>query len=73
MDPADLIEKLIVANIKLYLVKDAQQRALKEGDPLRDLVQKDLDLCRLRGQLKNALNQALGSHTADVKMYGESS
>lgn len=71
----ELIEKLCIANLKLWAVCD-QKAAYVDGgeasaEKLRDLMKKDLDLCKVRAQLRAEINARLGGYQGDnVKSYG---
>jgi ATP-dependent Clp protease ATP-binding subunit ClpA len=66
----ELIEMLVVANCKLYEV--CQQKAnpdLPSEAELKDLVRKDVELCRQRSRLRAEINRRLGSSGDSVKTY----
>jgi hypothetical protein len=74
---AELIEKLVTATIKLYKTCDA--KALCAADPdkftkeqIVQILNNDIELCRERANLKNAINKALGvGVTNEIKDYGQ--
>ena len=79
-DFGDIVERLAVANIKLYMVCEEKERlskmkpsskeeASRLSEKMRIAMEQDVALCRLRGRLKNMLNQAVGG-PFDVKNYG---
>jgi hypothetical protein len=74
---AELIERLIVANVKLYMVCDEKARlaadpgATKEA--LRANAAKDVALCKSRAAIRTDLNARLGGEASgeSVKQYGD--
>ena len=77
VDVADLIEKLVVANHKLFVGCDkkaamADRPGDRSPEEIAENMRQDIALCNLRGSLKNQINQALGC-TQDVKIYGKDS
>lgn len=72
----ELIEKLCIANLKLWAVCDQKAAFVGAGEEnaekLRDLMKKDLDLCKLRAELRKEINARLGGPQGDnVKCYGK--
>jgi hypothetical protein len=67
---AELIEMLAVANCKLFRVCEDKEKAdqLTEAE-LKELVKKDLELCRQRSRLRAEINRRLGSAGDSVKTY----
>jgi len=67
----ELIEKLAIANIKLYEVCDLKAKAdTMTAEQLREMARKDVALCQERARLKNELNRLLGGTGDEVKSYG---
>ena len=79
----ELIEKLSIANIKLFKVCDDKAKiATNPGDfskaEIVEVVRKDIQLCQQRAKLKNAIDVALNdsimkgelSVVEEVKQYG---
>lgn len=76
----ELIEKLVIANIKLYHLKDKQAEAVKEiANPHKptehylDLLKQDIELCQARARLRREIDRRLDSSTptyANIKHYG---
>lgn len=71
----ELIEKLCIANIKLYMLCD--KKVDMAADPLKyskeeiaALLSKDIALCKERASLKSEINKILGAGGEEVKMYG---
>ncbi len=76
VNTAEDIARLAIAECKLYhvcekkaLVADGKLNLSKEA--LEDLMRQDIDLCRQRGELKNAINKALGQQAQETKRYGQ--
>lgn len=78
---AELIERLVVANIKLYHVCDQKAGIAKNGyvgsspmdaQYMTSVAQADIALCRSRAAIRAELNQRLGCPVAgeSVKAYG---
>ncbi len=70
---AELIERLVVANLKLWAVCEAKAKAAGMGvEELRELVEKDLALCKSRAAIRAELNWRLGQEASgeSLKMYG---
>ncbi len=73
----ELVEKLTIANIKLYNLCD--RKALAANNPgdfskeeLAAIMRKDIELCKERALLKNAINKVAGiPSTEEIKSYGE--
>jgi hypothetical protein len=70
------IEKLITSTIKLYMVCEKKGKVadgtLDLSKPeLEGLMREDIALCRLRGELKNAINKAVGQTEQEIKRYGK--
>lgn len=81
----ELIEKLCIANIKLFQVcNDKANMANNPGDfsktEMVEIMRKDINLCKLRAQLKNAIDSAVSqsimngeiSTVQEIKQYGKS-
>ena len=79
----ELIEKLAIANIKLFKVCDDKAKiATNPADfsktEIVEVIKKDIELCRQRARLKNAIDDALNrsimegelSVIEEVKQYG---
>jgi hypothetical protein len=76
MNVAEDIEKLVISNIKLYMVCEKKAQVANgtldlSKEELESLMKQDIDLCRQRGALKNAINKALGQAPQEVKRYGQ--
>ena len=75
MNLGEIIEKLCIANIKLYNICDKKAEAARNpGDftkqELVEIMAQDIKLCRERANLKNAINKATGMDVSDeVKLY----
>lgn len=72
---AEDIERLVTATIKLYNVCEKKAKVANgtldlSKEELEELMRQDIDLCRQRGALKNAINKALGQASQEVKRYG---
>lgn len=76
---SELIDKLSIVNVKLYMVKEKQSQ-VTDGTPkeeLKKLIDQDLSLCRERSVLKKEINAALQnavksgnvSQLQEVKQY----
>jgi hypothetical protein len=72
---AEDIEKLVIANIKLYMVCEEKGKVAAGKDltkeQLENIIKQDIALCQQRGALKNAINRALGQRPQEVKRYGQ--
>lgn len=79
----ELIEKLSIANIKLFKVCDDKAKiAASPGDFSKSeivaVISKDINLCKQRAKLKNAIDQVINrsimdgglSSVEEVKQYG---
>ncbi len=71
----ELIEKLSIANTKLFKEKDWQADVVAEKiDPTKEQlinsIKKDIMLCKERARLKNEINQHTGNFIDEVKNYG---
>lgn len=76
MKIGELIEKLAIANIKLFNVCDEKANAAADPsayskEQLVDLMKKDIALCKERASLKSELDRLLGDGGVEVKMYGD--
>ena len=74
MNLGELIEKLCIANIKLYNICDLQVAMSKNPadytkEEIVQAMEKDIILCRERAQLKNTINTTMGFKGEEVKMY----
>lgn len=80
---SELIDKLVIVNLKLFKLKDLQQES-DDPEKLAQSAKKDVSLCKERNLLKNAIQQKFlalvveaqkGSIDmeggAEVKMYGK--
>ncbi len=71
---AELIERLVIANLKLFAVCEEKKRLVdleQSGQPvdqheLLDNIRKDLDLCRSRAAIRAEINKRLGSFSGEV-------
>ena len=82
VDVADLVEKLGIANLKLYEVCNKKAELGRQPTPQSQLetevfaqasaenMRQDVELCKLRASLKNQINAAFG-FVQDVKLYGK--
>lgn len=81
----EFVEKLSIANIKLYEVCDKKADIVKDPskyskDEIVEVLRKDIELCKQRAMLKNAIDnkisQAIMSGSSsvvnEVKNYGSS-
>ncbi len=79
----ELIEKLTIANIKLFGLCDKKANIAKNpGDyskgEMAEVMRKDIELCKQRANLKNAIDNKISqaimtgdvSVTNEVKSYG---
>lgn len=72
----ELVEKLAIANIKLFQVCDqkadmARNPADFSKEEMASVMAKDIELCKERARLKNEINRAFDSSIAiEVKDYG---
>ena len=79
----ELIEKLCIANIKLFMICDDKAKmAAQPGNysktEMAEVMGKDIKLCRERARLKNAIDRTLSqsimkgelSVIEEVKQYG---
>ncbi len=72
----ELIERLMIANMKLWAVCDKKANAANmTQEDLRVLVADDLNLCKSRAAIRAEINRRLGQPVSSetVKHYGESS
>jgi len=72
----ELIEKLAIANIKLFNLCDLKAAMAKNPDSytkqeMAEVFNKDVTLCNQRGALKNKINKFFGVQEAEVKSYGK--
>ena len=58
---SELVDKLSIVNVKLYMVKEKQSQTTDETpkEELKRLIDQDLSLCRERSILKKEINAAL--------------
>ena len=58
---SELVDKLSIVNVKLYMVKEKQSQTTDETpkEELKRLIDQDLSLCRERSILKKEINSAL--------------
>ena len=58
---SELVDKLSIVNVKLYMVKEKQSQVTEETpkEELKRLIDQDLSLCRERSILKKEINAAL--------------
>ncbi len=71
---AELLERLVIANLKLFAVCEEKKRLVgleQSGQPvdqheLLDNIKKDLDLCRSRAAIRAEINKRLGSFSGEV-------
>ncbi len=76
---SELVDKLSIVNVKLYMVKEKQSQVTNETtkEILKGLIDQDLSLCKERSSLKKQIDVALfnavktGSVTVinEVKQY----
>ncbi len=68
----ELIERLMIANMKLWAVCDKKANAANMSqEDLRVLVADDLNLCKSRAAIRAEINRRLGSASGEtVKHYG---
>lgn len=79
----ELIEKLSIANTKLFTICDKKADMAKNPDDyskqeMADVMRKDIELCKQRASLKNAIDAAINqaiikggvSAVSEVKDYG---
>lgn len=77
MNLGELVEKLAIANIKLFQLCDKKADAAKNPanytkQELVDLCANDIALCKERARLKNAINKVAGVDIAEeIKGYGD--
>ena len=75
----ELVEKLCIANIKLYNICEKKTQAAENPagfskDELIEIMRQDISLCRDRAALKNAINKTAGMNVAEeIKRYGNDS
>ncbi len=69
----ELIERLMIANMKLWAVCDKKANAANmTQEDLRVLVADDLNLCKSRAAIRAEINRRLGSDSGEtVKHYAE--
>lgn len=60
---SELIDKLSIVNVKLYMTKEAQSKTTEETskEELKRLIDQDLSLCRERSVLKKEINTAISN------------
>lgn len=73
---AQLIEDLSIANSKLYEICNMKAKiSVNPGEYSKEevvgVLQKDIDLCKRRGDLKNKINEFFGQKSVEVKQYGD--
>lgn len=76
MNTAEDIERLVTSTIKLYNVCEKKAQVANgtlnlSKEELEELMRQDIELCKMRGALKNAINKALGQTSQEIKRYGE--
>lgn len=76
MNLGELVEKLAIANIKLYNLCDLKTDMSKNPadytkEQLVTLMEQDIKLCKERAKLKNAINKTVGLDGDEIKRYGE--
>jgi len=77
MGPGELIEKLCILNIKLFMACNAKAdavanpKAYSKEDLIR-LMEKDIELCKGRGKLKSQIDKLIIGDAAveEIKNYG---
>jgi hypothetical protein len=81
-DIGDLIEKLVTATVRLYMLCDRKaelakpktsmtlQESASRVEEMRKLMADDIELCKTRAQLRGEINRALGGAGDSVKLYG---
>ncbi len=69
----ELIERLCIANLKLWAVCDKKANAANMSqEDLRVLVTDDLNLCKSRAAIRAEINRRLGTTSGEtVKHYAE--
>jgi len=53
---SELVDKLCITNLKIAKIKDVQQTS-KDIEVLADCSRSDVQLCKLRSRLKNAIDE----------------
>ncbi len=76
MNLGEAVEKLCIANIKLYNLCDLKaSMASSPGDYTKEqlvrVMEQDIKLCEERARLKNAINKTVGIESEEIKRYGE--
>lgn len=76
IDIGEVVEKLAIANIKLYNICDEKADASRNPDKYtkEDLVRimaQDIALCKERANLKNAIRTFHGQGLSEIKSYGK--
>lgn len=76
MNFGETVEKLCIANIKLFNLCDMKTKMAKNpGDFTKEelvrVMEQDISLCKERARLKNELNRLVGLEAEEVKRYGE--
>jgi len=74
---SELIEKLCIANIKLFQLCDkkadmAKSPADYSKADMAKVMRQDIELCKLRGQLKSQIDRLISPEVAieEIKNYG---
>lgn len=76
MSPGEVVEKLCIANIKLFMLCDKKDAIVKNPGnyPKGELVKvmkQDVALCKERAHLKNQINKLFGNDIQEIKNYGD--
>lgn len=77
MNLGEMVEKLCIANIKLYNLCDLKTDMSKNPadytkEQLVTLMEQDIQLCKERAKLKNIINKSVGIEGEEIKRYGPS-
>lgn len=72
----ELVEKLSIANTKLFKVCDDKANIVKNPaayskEDIVKTIAKDISLCEERARLKNAINKVAGINHTEIKSYGD--
>lgn len=75
MSLGELVEKLCIANIKLYNLCDLKAEMAKNPssytkEELACVMEQDIMLCKERARLKNEINKIAGLDVEEIKNYG---
>jgi len=65
----ELIEKLMITNIKLYFLQDTVADE-EDNDKCADAARKVVIVNKQRAELKNEINKRLGDTAVEIKSYG---